>query len=309
MIRDEVLIWINDELIPINNIISVVFNDMDGYKSDKLDISFLPSFKKPKPKDKIEIKFLRYEYDLLTVEMFCGSFYVQSITRKNNQGLSVSATSINFHDNKEVMSHTYVSTTLEKIIFLIAQRMGYNKVQYDMPQTLLIDYLHQDRKSDISFLSSIAEDYDVLFSIKNDVVYFVSRSSDTLPTFRINANNTKSIDIKTSYKTFYKSAKTIFRKAKIGKGITATTGDGSPILKVDFINQQNIKYKLKARLDKANRGITLGSLCIDGLKIYAGTKLFLSGTYGNENDNLYSIESCKHTWSLNGWICDVNFGN
>ena len=59
MVSYAVALKINDEMIDIENILSVTFNDVAGSKSDRVTVKVVPTFKRPKPSTKLELIFIK----------------------------------------------------------------------------------------------------------------------------------------------------------------------------------------------------------------------------------------------------------
>ena len=314
MVINDIELFINDKLIDIKNILSVNFTDRAGSKSDRVTIKTFPNFPRPKPNDKIKLFFKRYEDNQnikLKYELNCGLFHIQTVTRSNNQTLSFSATGVEFNDNQKIKnSQLYTNTKLSNIVNIVAKRLNH-KVKFSSDD-FVIKSLSQTNESDINFLDRLALDYNVLFSIKNDFIYFVNKDDKTLPKVTIKANGCKDINITHSSKTHYKSCEASWYDNLKAKKQTVTVGNGTPVLKIkdSFNDKEEAMLKAKAKLTQSKKGIVRGSLTHLGLKVYAGTKLDLVDTYNNEDDKIYSIESINHTWSRSsGWLTKIEFEN
>ena len=311
MVKDIVELKIDGESVKIEDILSITFDDKAGVKSDKVSVNVVPNFKRPKPNSKLELTFKSIVDNQLKECLDCGLFHVQTVTRSNNKILSFSATGVEFNaKQKQKRSEHYKDTKLSSIVSIVAGRLGHS-MKFDT-EDLMIKSLNQTNETDINFLDRLAKDYNVTFSIKNDVIYFVNKDNDNLPVATVNIEFCKSSVFKRSSKTYYKSCVASWHDLETGKKDEVTVFSGEPVLKINgnYRDKNEAKVKAKAKLMQINKGIVKGSFSIRGISIYAGTKVKIENTFDNEDDGIYSVESCKHTWSRNGgWITDVEIEN
>ena len=311
MVVDIVELTVDGKVVAIENILSLSFNDAEGVKSDKITLKVLPNFAKPAPSAKIEVIFKSLKNDEVIEEMDCGLFHVQTVTRTNNKALSISATGVEFNEvQKEKISHHYVDTKLSSIVNIVGARLGHQvKFESADPQ---IKSLNQTNESDINFLERISKDYNVLFSIKNNFLYFVNKNDVTLPVSKIDVSLCSSSSLKHSTKTYYKSCEASFHSIDEAKILKVTVGDGTPVIKIQnaFKDKSDAKLKAQAKLDAINKGTVKGSLSLKGKSVYAGTKVELFNTYEGEDDGLFSVESCSHSYSRGGgWTTSLRIEN
>jgi phage protein D len=311
MVSDIIELKINGNGVPASDILSLSFNDAIGSKSDKVSLKVIPTFVRPAPNDKIELIFKTFKDDELITSLDCGLFHVQTVTRSNNLSLSITATGVEFNEKqKDRISRHYADTKLSNIINIVAKRLGHDtKFKTD---DLTIKSLNQTNETDINFLERLADDYNVLFSIKNDVLYFVNKDDATLPKNTVDINKCASCSIKHSSKTYYNSCKASWFDKDAGKLISVSIFDGTPVLKIkgSYKDKSEAKAKAKAKLLQTNKGIIRGSFSSRGLSLYAGTKVEIINTYKNEDDAVYSVQSCNHTWSAtSGWVTGVEIEN
>ena len=311
MVVDKIELKIDGQSIDIKNILSLSFNDSAGVKSDKVTLKVMPNFAKPAPSTKLELIFQTFKNDEMIEELNCGLFHVQTVTRTNNKALSITATGVEFNAvQKEKISHHYVDTKLSNIVDIVAGRLGH-KVKFESadPQ---IKSLNQTNESDINFLERISKNYNVLFSIKNDFIYFVNKDDEGLPVSKIDVSLCSSSSLKHSTKTYYKSCEASFHSIDEAKILKVTVGDGEPVIKIQnaYKDEDDAKLKAKAKLDSINKGTVKGSLSLKGVGVYAGTKVELFNTYEGEDDGVFSVESCSHSYSRNGsWTTNIELEN
>ena len=298
---------IGERLYFENEIIAVTFSDKAGTRSDQLSVTLMPSVKRPNAGEKVTCVF----YNDLNEQLECGTFYVQSSTRSNNKDLSFSATGVEFNKKqKEKTSQNYEGTSLKGIVALVAGRLG-KELKFQTPDQV-VESMYQTDETDIQFLDRIASQYDVLFSIKNDVIYFVSKNDNALPFYSVDAAKCSSLSVKYSTKKEYKSCEVSYYDRKIGEYVNVNIDEGTPKLKVrcSAKSEEEAKLKGKAKLAVAQRGTVSGSLTTVGQKLYAGTKLQLINTFHNEDDGIYAIESASHRYNKStGWTVSVEFEN
>src|SRR3989339_245661 len=311
MVVDTIELMIDGEEVAIENVLSLSFSDEVGIKSDKVTISVLPNFPKPKPSAKVELVLKSLKNDTVVEELNCGLFHVQTVTRTNNKALSITATGVEFNEKqKDKISHHYVDTKLSSIVKIVADRLGH-KVKFQTTDTQ-IKSLNQTNESNINFLERISKDYNVLFSIKNDFVYFVNKDDKSLPVTKIDISKCSSSSLKHSTKTYYNSCEASWHDLDGGKTIKVTVGDGTPVIKIKsaYQDEEDAKAKAKAKLDSINKGTVKGSLSLKGCAVYAGTKVDLFNTYDGEDDGLFSVESCNHSYNRSdGWNTSIEIEN
>ena len=290
-----------------DKVLKAIFTDKAGVKSDRLSVSLMPDV--PKPKAGAVIKFELYND--LNQYMNCGLFHVQSITRGQNKSLSFTATGIEFGTKqKKKLSKHYQNTKLSNIVNIVGKRLGH-KVKFKT-KDIKIKSLYQTDETDISFLDRISHDYDVLFSIKNEILFFVNKEDETHIPYEVDASKCKDITIKTSTKKLYKSCKVEHYDKNLAMWIPQETGTEQPQLKVKCTakTKDEALAKGKSKLAQSQRGTVNGNLTSIGQELYAGTRLKLFNTYNNEDDGEYAIKTARHTYSRNaGWVVDVEFEN
>ena len=311
MVVDIVELSVDGKSVAIENILSLTFSDEEGVKSDKITLKVLPNFPKPAPSAKIEVIFKSLKNDEVIEELNCGLFHVQTVTRTNNKALSITATGVEFNEKqKEKLSHHYVDTKLSKIVDIVAERLGH-KVKFKSIDPL-IKALNQTNESDVNFLERISKNYNVLFSIKNDFIYFVNKNDEALPVSKIDVSRCASSSLKHSTKTYYKSCEASFHSIDEAKILKVTVGDGKPVIKIQnaYKDEDDAKLKAQAKLDSINKGTVKGSLSLKGQSVYAGTKVELFNTYDGEDDGVFSVKSCSHVYSRNGgWDTSLDIEN
>jgi len=311
MVANKIVLKIDGEIVEIENISSLTFNDAAGVKSDKISLKVMPNFPKPKPSAKIELIFKSLKNNEVIEELDCGLFHVQTVTRTNNKSLSISATGVEFNDKQKVLeSHHYQDTKLSSIIKIVGDRLGH-EVNFKTTDLQIVS-LNQTDESDINFLNRIAKDYGVLFSIKNDFIYFVDKESEDLPIYKIDVSSCSSSSLKHSTKTYYQSCVASWHDVDSAETKKVTVGDGTPVHKIKGAYKDVIEAKLKAKasLKAINAGTIKGSLSLIGSSVYAGTKVELFNTYDGEDDGVFSVVSCNHSWSRSaGWATSIEIEN
>jgi phage protein D len=292
--------------ILLQNNVSLQLKDEANEKADELTLKITDGFLRPKYEDELEL-YLGYGIDLT----YCGLFSVQTTTWDKHDGISITATGVNFSNElKEKRDITYEKVSVKDICSQIASRGGLElKSDFD---DLYLASIAQNNESDLHFLNRLAKDVNALFNIKNKTLYFMKKikdqkKSDELPKYLISATECSSLSIKHSNKTLYKSCKSTWHDTKENKTKEIIAGSGKPCLinKGSFKNEAEAKTKADATLQRANQGIVTGSLTIDGKVIFAGGVLNLVGTI--EDDGEYQIKSVNHDFSVNGWNTSLEF--
>jgi len=311
MVNDIVELTIDGKSVNIEDILSLSFSDSAGIKSDKVSLKVMPCFPKPAPSVKLELTFKTLKNGSEIESLECGLFHVQTVTRSNTKELSFSATGVEFNEKqKKKISHHYQNTKLSSIIDIVAGRLGHG-IKFEA-EDVDIKSLNQTNESDINFLDRLSKEYNALFSIKNDYIYFVNKDDDALPVAKIDVSKCSSSSIKHSTKTSYKSCEASWHDTDTAKMKKVTFGEGTPVLKIKgtYIDEADAMVKAKSKLKSINKGTVSGSLSLKGIRVYAGTKVELVNTYQGEDDGVYSVVSCNHSYSHNsGWTCNIEIEN
>lgn len=295
----------------LQNLVQLSLTDYANDNSDQIEIEIAGQFKRPKSQDEIR---LYLGWDNLQL---IGLFKVQS-TKKSFKRMTIIGTGVDFSNNFKVKRNiTYEGVKIVDIVNQIANR--YNlKVKCDFDD-LYIKSLAQTNESDMNFLNRIAKDYNAIFNLKNDTLYFVKKIKDSeinglLPRYTIDIN--KCIGeptIEHNEKTLYNSVKVSWHDTKLNdrRELTIPSDAGEPILiyKGNFVNEDEARAKATAKLQKANSAVVTGELSCEGEVIFAGGIMKLLNV--NEDDDLeYNIKSVRHTYSKRGgWLIDLNFEN
>jgi phage protein D len=290
-----------------SEVVSISYTDKRGNESDSLSVTLLPNI--PRPNEGAKVELILYN-DFGEVQD-CGMFHVQSVTRIRNKGLSFTATGVEFNEKqKKRQSQNYEKTTLSNIVKLIGKRLGH-EVKFDAPNQKVIS-IYQTDETDIHFLKRISSLHDVTFSIKNNVLIFVARDKDNIPSYTVDASKCSSISVKRSTRPLYKSCEISYYDRKLAKKIKVQIDEGNPTLEINCAckNKEEAKLKGKAKLANTQRGTIKGRFTTEGQALYAGTKLELIKTFKGEDDGEYAIEQATHEYSRGaGWVVSVEFEN
>lgn len=308
-----VLIKIND-VDKSSNIMkyldSISLIDNANNEPDSLTITINERFKRPAYKDQIKV-YLGYTKENMN---FFGLFRVET-TDKTLTGLTINAEGINYGDGFKIRRNiTYEKLSIKDIINQIAQRHEL-KIKSDFEDIYLTSQA-QTNESDMHFLNRIAKEYNAIFNVKNDTIYFMkkikkNKKSDKLPKFEIDLHQCDTSRIKHSNKTQYDSCEVSWHDTKENKRHTVLVpaNGGSSILKFkgSFKNKAEAIEKAKAKLQRANQGLKEGNLGKSGESIFAGGSLTLSNNIDADTDE-YSITKVSHNISKSeGWKIDVEF--
>ena len=290
------------------NAASLSLQDAAGILSDELTIAVAGDFERPKYKDELKL-WLGYEGENLT---YMGLFKVQT-TERLNKSMTITATSAEFAESLKVKNtRSYENMSLKEIALKIGQNQGL-EVKSDCDD-LFFTHISQTAESDLSFLKRLANKYNLIFSIKNNLLIFKKILNDQgknpdLPVFELDAKETDgSLRIKHSNKTFYSACLAAWHDTKQNKTQKILHGSGSPVLKIkdSFKNEQEACLKAKAKLQTANKGTKTGSASLAGSAIFAGSTLKLFNSF--EDDGEYTIKSVSHDVSSK-WSTTIDFEN
>ena len=136
-----------------------------------------------------------------------------------------------------------------------------------------------------------------LFSrIKLFLFYFYLNS---LPNVNIDISTCSTSTLKHTSKKHYSSCTASWHIVDTAKSTSVTVGEGDPSYEMhgSFKDAKEATVKAQAKLLDLNKGTIQGSFSSRPIAIYAGTKVNLTNTYKNEDDGIYSVKSCTHTWA------------
>ena len=290
------------------NSVSISFSDEDGNQSDEIVIKAAGDFTRPKYEDEIKL-WLGYAESAL---FYCGLFRVQNTT-KDKYSISINASGANFSaELKQKRDTSYEKVSLKDVAQIVAERHSL-KLKSDFDD-MFVQHLRQTNESDLHMMKRLSNDYNAIFSIKNDTLIFLKRIkenkvSDALPIFEIDASECDGYPpIKRSNKTYYLSCMASWHDTKENVVQSVTVGSGNPVLKIkgQYKSAAEATKKAEAKLQIANRGIKSGTLSTYGREIYAGGMLKLTGV--GEDDGEYTIKSVNHSLE-GGWKMRVEIEN
>jgi phage protein D len=273
--------------------------DKDGTESDELNFTISYAIKRPQYEDKIKIWI---------DDVFYGTFLVQSTSTNHIQELTVRATGTNFSSTiKSKKSRNFSDTNLNEIVQKISKENGLKpKVDF---KDVSISNVIQSKESDMHFLSRMAKENNAIFSVKNNTLLFLERSTK-LPTFTIDLKKVSAWNITHTNTKTYSSCRAKYRTTKDNKTNTITIGEGTPVLEFEefFSNSEEAKRKATAKLQKANRGTKEGYLSTKGFYLSAGSKITLRNSAQDNGE--YTAQTVTTSININtGWITDIDFSN
>ena len=294
----------------VKNYLSMNIIDNANNEADEFNLTVSGRFKRPQYKDEIKV-YIGYE------KLFFLGLYRVENTTKDSKTLSIKATGVNFGENFKVKRNiTYKKVSIKDIVSQIAQRHEL-KVKSDYDDYNL-DSQAQTNESDMHFLNRLAKEYNAIFNVKNDTLYFMQKHKDNkkneaLPHYKIDANkclnNTPSITY--SNKTLYNSCEVSWHDTRLNKTITKRVpiGGAEPILKINgsFQNEAEAIAKAKAKLQRATQGIVSGDVSKVGEVIYSGGTLEFLNHFEEEAEP-YQIEKVIHDINKqSGWTTNIKF--
>ncbi len=276
---------------------SISVTDNHKNEADELTLSLSAKFQRPQYQDEIKV-YLGYEGEE-RLEYF-GLFHVESSSVRNNRELTINATGINFNSTIKQRVIASFDLSLDEMVAKIAQQNG---LKAKIKTTLKgIQHFIQDNESDLAFLQRVAKEKNAVFNIKDGTIYFV-QDEEHVPNVSITIDECIDSDIKYSNVSEYSSASATFQDTRQNKSVTATVGEGTPVLAVKGHWQSYEKAEQAARqaLKKANSIRVEGSLTVAGRRIFAGSNLDLDGKQ-------YYISKVTHTVGK-AWKTQLSFND
>lgn len=281
------------------NLVSLTIVDNDGVQADTLNMTLSNYIKRPEGEDTIK---------LWIDENYYGVFIVNETETNDINLLTVSATSVNFHEKlKEKKNRSYEDTTLKNIIEKIAKEHGLKSAIEFVD--IRYDVFVQERESDLHFLKRIADKYDAIFAIKNNTLIFKKRDAIS-KVFTVDINDCKPWSIRHIARKKYKSCKASWRSTSENKTKHAIEGSGDPVLNIngDFFSSDDAKLAAKGALAKSKRQTKEGHLSKKGEYLSAGSKIKIIGS--KQDDGVYTIKTVTTTIDKSsGFRIEVSFEN
>lgn len=283
------------------NSVSLSYTDNDGDEADSLSITVAGYWDKVSFLDTVELWLGYASSNVWSV----GSFTVQKVVVGSFSSI-IEATSTNFNGGlKEKKNVVYQNKSIRSIVENIAKNQNL-KVKCNVEDNVV--YVHQNKESDMHFLTRVAKERNAIFKIKKDLIIFVDRES----------TNTHSIEVSECYgdgpvvtfssRAIYSGAETQFWSSKENKNIVVKVGNGSPVLKIDehFEDEEEAKSILNSELKKENKSKVSGRLNIYGMDVVAGNKLELKGDKRYEGLK-FSITRVTQTINEGGFSTGIEF--
>lgn len=291
-------------------LVSIEYSDDIDNEADGLTLRFQgENFIPPSFNDSLKV-WLGYVGDL----WYIGSFSVlKSRIEFETLEVEVTATPVDFgSDIKEKRTMSYDNCTLDQILHKIAARYKLS-IKNSFPKRA---YKHKSQtdQSDLDFMQRLAKESGATFAIKNNTIIFRPKNGSDgdkeLPSFTIDAKNTKGLWFETLDKTAYGSCTASWRDTKSNKTKSVTVGKGKPVLhiKSTFKDESDARMKAIARLDESKRGQSRGGFECEGMNIVAGSKVQLSNLPPGWLSS-FGIKQVRHSWGEGGYTVSVEIEN
>lgn len=276
----------------------------------------------PNKGDKLTMS-IGYDHEM----MDCGTFTVDEIEFSGApdvisiRGLAASVAS----PVRTKTSKAYEKQTLRQIADEIAKKYGYQVIDNNSDKSALdeiqIERITQSRESDLAFLKRVAEDYGIMFSLRDTNLVFTSvfdiEKSDSVD--KIDRKQLLSYNVKDTAVSTYKEATVKHTSPKQNKVIESNVptkfmyggeGGGPDSKSQDILeirvkadNPKQAEKKARAKLHKSNSKEKEGSFTIIGnTKLVAGNNFELTGMGGLSGK--WNITKSAHKIDRSGYTTD-----
>lgn len=250
----------------------------------------------PEKGDKVQM-LIGYDHEMLD----CGTFTVDEIEMSGPPdivSIRALASSIN-SPLRTKYSKAYEKQTLRQIANEIANKYGYKVVDNNSDKNALddikIDRITQSRETDLAFLKRIADDYGIMFSVKDTNLVFSSiyDIEKMEPSGEIDRKELISYSVKDKATSVYKEANVKHKSSKTNKVVESNVptkfmyeGESGPDTKskdtlevrVKAEDKSQAEKKARAKLHKANSKEKEGSFTLIGDPYFvAGNNFTLTG--------------------------------
>ena len=303
------------------NLISLGFDDKEGFKSDEISFKVRGLFAKPTFGDKLEL-WLGWTgegaegSDLMWL---CGKFAVQTCERDfKEQSTEVRATAVDFASEiKTKKRRSWENTTLFAIAGKIADENAL-KLKTSGEDMAIRSRL-QDGLSDLEFLYSLSKELGYLAATKNDTLILAPKNGNDksseaeqesgLPQIELSLSELESLNITEANRNAYGSVTCEWQDVESGKRKQIKVGKGKQTYKMQIPEPKSDAeaYKLaQSKLDELKKGGINGRCSCMGANIVAGAQLKFKGAAGLE-DVKFSIKSVSHTFDASGYTIEIEF--
>ena len=303
------------------NLISLGFDDKEGFKSDEISFKVRGLFAKPTFGDTLEL-WLGWAgegaegSDLMWL---CGKFAVQTCERDfKDQSTEVRATAVDFASEiKTKKRRSWENTTLFAIAGKIADENALRLKTSGEDMTIRSRL--QDGVSDLEFLYSLSKELGYLAATKNDTLILAPKSGDDeadgaetdreLPQIELNLIDLASLNITEANRNAYGSVTCEWQDVESGKRKQIKVGKGKQTYKMQIPEPKSDAeaYRLaQSKLNELKKGGINGRCSCMGSNIVAGAQLKFKGAAGLE-DVKFSIKSVSHTFDASGYTIEIEF--
>lgn len=266
-----------------------------------------------------EVSGLMGYWGLIGAKVPCGLYTVGETEAQGDGGGDVAV----FHaqsafTSKELRterSEAFNEMTLRAIIQKGADRHGF-EVLGEIPD-LTFERITQDKQSDLSFWTRLAEDWGCYFSIKGNQLVFTTRESiESLPAVRhfelIDGDRATRYSLRKSTHKLYAKAEAKYLNPKSKKVLKAEAVDdrvpSGDTLKIDdrAETQAHAEQMCKARLARENDGLGTGKITVVGDPLLlAGQVVQLGATYGKYVGR-WLVTAARHRFNASGYITTIS---
>lgn len=304
------------------NLISLGFDDKEGFKSDEINFKVYGIYAKPVFGDKLEL-WLGWagEGEEGADNMWlCGKFAVQTCERDfKEQSTEVRATAVNFASKiKTKKRRSWENTTLFAIAGKIADENALRLKTSG--EDMAIRSRLQDGVGDLEFLYSLSKELGYLAATKNDTLILAPKSgddksseaekgSDALPQIELNLSELESLNITEANRNAYGSVVCEWQDVESGKRKQIKVGKGKQTYKMQIPEPKSDAeaYKLaQSKLNELKKGGINGRCSCMGANIVAGAQIKFKGAPGLE-DVKFSVKSVSHTFDASGYTIEIEF--
>ena len=303
------------------NLISLGFDDKEGFKSDEISFKVHGIFAKPTFGDKLEL-YLGWagEGEGGADNMWlCGKFAVQTCERDyKEQSTEVRATAVDFAGEIKIKKRrSWENTTLFAIAGKIADENALRLKTSG--EDMAIRSRLQDGVGDLEFLYSLGKELGYLAATKNDTLILALKSGGDeadgaetdrgLSQIELNLIDLTSLNITEANRNAYGSVTCEWQDVESGKRKQIKVGKGKQTYKMQIPEPKSDAeaYKLaQSKLNELKKGGINGRCSCMGANIVAGVQIKFKGAQGLE-DIKFSVKSVSHTLEPSAYNIEIEF--
>ncbi len=307
-----------------NQFLSLVLTDKSGDQADQLKIN-LSAKNIPIPQE--NIKVILFLYDISKKSYIKkGIFNFESFNlTAPPENLQLNLTSVNFLNGlKSNKNKSWREQTIYQIIDSIARKNGLDFILTKEIGDILIAHIDQTNESDLNFLMRLAENYDAIFTIKNNHIIFKktddkkTKSGGVITPKTINISQIKNLSLSADFrykkhdivKAKYRdieNSRFIYMAAGSGVNSTNNQAQNIKILTPTYPDKITAQNAAKSHFNRLNLAKLKLNIFIPAAlpDIISGQEIILDGFRAEISQNKWLVDTATHQINQSGFSTNL----